>query len=168
MKVQAKGTFKSYYFLVNKRQYKKTDRLCMKISITSSTIVQQVIQPTFLNARLFCCPLCSKEHLNPKVMMNKLDFKGHHKECHDPLVTKLIQWILIMMLNCCAKNEVKRSSHSGDNLCKGIKQSDEKILGPKLRNQTVKPLEITESICSFYGCLPTCKKSVIAQFSLDI
>ena len=43
-----------------------------------------------------------------------------------------------------------------------------KFWGQNSGIKTVKLLEITESICSFYGCLPTCKKSVIAQFSLDI
>ena len=32
-------------------------------------------------------------------------------------------------------------------------------LGLKLKNQTVKLLGMTESICYFYGCLPKCKKN---------
>ena len=32
-----------------------------------------------------------------------------------------------------------------------------RILGPKIKNQTVKLLEMTELVFFFYGCLPICK-----------
>ena len=42
-------------------------------------------------------------------------------------------------------------------------------LGPKAKNQTIKLLEIADSICCFYGCLPICKKiMIIVGFSLNI
>ena len=43
----------------------------------------------------------------------------------------------------------------------------ERMLGPKAKNQTDKPLGITQSTCSFHGS--TCKKiSIIAPFTLDM
>ena len=67
-------------------------------------------------------------------------------------------------------------NHGGERLCKMIcyvKVSsnliDRENFGAKLKNQTVKRLEITESICCFYGCLSiTHKNNIIAQFSLGI
>ena len=66
-----------------------------------------------------------------------------------------------MMLNCHAKNELKRSSLSGDILCKRIKQSNwpGKFWGQNLRARLLKLLEITESICCYSGSLPMCEKS---------
>ena len=63
-----------------------------------------------------------------------------------------------MMLTFVQKNEVNRSSHSGDISCKRINQFDSQT---ELRgqNSTIKLLETTDSICCFYGCLSICKKS---------
>ena len=36
-----------------------------------------------------------------------------------------------------------------------------RILVPKFKNQIVRLLEITESNCHFYGCLPICTKSAL-------
>lgn len=68
------------------------------------------------------------------------------------------------MLDSLQKHGVKRSSNSRVTLCKEIKQSDwqlaERIFGPKIKNQ---------NDCSFYRCLPRCKKvCIIAHVSHDI
>ena len=70
-----------------------------------------------------------------------------------------------MKLNCRAKNEGKRSSHSGVITCKRIKQSDlqRECFGQKLNNQTFKLLKITESFCSFHEGLLICKDLLICK-----
>ena len=76
------------------------------------------------------------------------------------------------MLNCRAKNEVKRSNHSEDISYKRIKQ--ERILWPKLKNQTVKQLEITDQFAVSMDAFQICKKlasylnSVLTYSKFDI
>ena len=63
-----------------------------------------------------------------------------------------------MMLNCRTK------SYSGDILCKRIKQSDwQRKFWAKLKTQTVKLIEVTKSICYFFGRLSIYKKTVLGQ-----
>ena len=66
---------------------------------------------------------------------------------------KFIQLVSIMMLKCCTKKwSQKILSYSGDNFC-------QRKFVAKPKNQTVKLLEKTKSICCLYECLPICKKS---------
>ena len=57
-----------------------------------------------------------------------------------------------MALYCHLKNQIKRSSHSRDNLCEKIKKSNQLR---EFNNETIKVLEMTESICCFHNCLTT-------------
>ena len=64
-----------------------------------------------------------------------------------------------MTLNCCKKMKKMKP------LWRYFMSQNQTIwlvkrpLRPKRKNQTDKLLETTESVCCFYGCLPTCKKS---------
>ena len=94
----------------------------------------------------------------PKGNQTSLTLSGTRKDSQNSSVTKICS-IPIMMLKCRAKNEVKTWRHCGDILCKRIKQSHlQRIFGLKLKHQTVKMLEITESISCFYECLLVCQK----------
>lgn len=78
-------------------------------------------------------------------------------------VLKYIQKVPIMILNCCMKIEIERSYFMLKN--QAI-QLTGLILRSKLKNQTVKLLEMIVSVCWFY-MLPICKNkhSWIQSFS---
>lgn len=102
--------------------------------------------------------IVSNDQLKPK--NNKLDFRGHSQRFPNSSLTKICSF---------------GSSHDAELSCKNISQKikpfwkssnliSRENFGPKLKNQTVKLLETTESICCFYKCLSTFKKSA-SQFN---
>ena len=72
MKLQVKRAFKSYFFC-NQKSNKKAGQLCMKFSSASNISVQRCLYLLFqIQCPIFCCPLFSKNYLNPQARINKM------------------------------------------------------------------------------------------------
>ena len=115
-----------------------------------------------INTLFLCCSLFhTKEYFNPQVRIKKLDFKKNPQRILKPirdqnLFSSFQSW----------HSTVKEGMRSYIKpfwrhlmLKNQTIWLAERFLGSKLKNQTVKLLEIAQSICCFYASLPTYKKT---------
>ena len=71
-RMKVKRAFKNYSFSVTKKNNRKTDRFCMKISSSPNASVQSCLNFTFQNQALICFPVFFEEYVNFQDSINTM------------------------------------------------------------------------------------------------